>query len=595
MNPDAKQAAASEREKNQRAVLTVLVAAVILFAVGYHLGTKTQGKEDALTMHSLKSRSDALKGRLAKCADMVQGLRLDHDLKLSDGQEMQDRIRSLRKESEDLGTARDAQEKLNAECTEQADVQRSLYSKIDAENAAKIKKLEKENRRLNGITRQLSQTKGMRWRLMYHNLVRLIKENDALNRQLGNEPVPVEKKALSTYQELVYNKWKPEAKKLLDNKETLLPSEEKAMNERIASMRSRANAFAYDPKVHTEIFVPKAGERPTWNGRVGTQPVTRGTYIGRRFGSTNRLSTAIQSLLYTALCSYKRNNVNLTFPDRFRRAPDDSYGFVNYLRRPTPYNGTFRLSEVSLSTIIDTPLVTFCTDCQDMRFTTQFRLLCGVEQHEYGSYKFWAMRSLIRFQPKFYELADRVAQQLGLPDQKYTSVVWSPTRRWKRVCERYYRRVNNQSRTFKWIVSNHGESYTNYTKFLTAGEAAKDALPQCYQSKELIALVLAAYCKRSGVRALYLSSELSRSDENVVTFLRQQLPDITLVTKLDLLMTAQGESTTTLTESDADVLDIILAARASSLIGNAYHARSSVILESYLLQHNLKTEDILWI
>lgn len=250
--------------------------------------------------------------------------------------------------------------------------------------------------------------------------------------------------------------------------------------------------FSYQPNIHSDIFIPtsdglsRTPTRPMYFGRLGSSVVVRGTYLasstaasGAAAGGasspsgaiakrrpmripTSTTASAIRQLYSIALCAYKNHNPNFTFPHQFYRSP------------MTP---GMKVSDAlsSYTDIIDTPLLTFCTDCQDMRFTLLFLEACRGDTVEnlYGGEAFWSMRSMIRFQPELVVAAQEQLERLGVTGTgkrnkatgtraiRSLAIAFKQPPSLKSYCFAVQRRL--PLRSYVWLTGNYPEAFAKTT------------------------------------------------------------------------------------------------------------------------------------
>jgi hypothetical protein len=538
---------------SQAQQIALTVAAVViagLFFFGYHTGSKKQATEDSITAQGLKHRSEAVRNRLRDCKAAVESMKsAKSDLK-AETQQLSAEYKKLQKDNEDMYNQADATEKKYADCMEMGEVQKATWTEEDAANAAVLNKLHNENRALTRASKQLLTTRGMRYQLLHHNIIRLKTENRQLLQKLGKN---------AQFNDEYYNgligKWRDKFEPWIKS-EKLLPSEARRINDTVSKQSSEK--FVFDPIKHKEIFVPQRDalgqlSSPTWQGRVGSPPATKGTYVFQRYSPMNRFPNIIQSLYSVALCAYENNILNFTFPSKFRRMP---VGTNN--------------SEEYIGQYIDTPLLTFCTDCIPMLATRDFRLLCSVQTKVYGTYSFWAMRSRIQFKPAYYDLAITEMKSQDLFEKPYLTVLWRRSPQWSSTCT--YSRRFPPRRVYSWV---------NRTfEGTLVPEVSSDPAAQCDQDKILVLQAIKdRLAANPALTAVYICSEVPIPQELEYFTSQLAVPVKTLKREPSV---------------EADVIDLILSSSGAELLANRYSVHSEVVVEMFLLRNNITPKGLTW-
>eukprot|EP00759_Apiculatamorpha_spiralis_P037892 PhF_6_TR37508/c0_g1_i6/m.55406 len=483
--------------------VSVLIGAGLLL-FGYDAGSRRQANEDTIAAQGLKRRGDALFKKIRECNIAVSDAKAARGDNQADADQLSTEYKRLQRENEDHYAKNEDQEKKYSECQEQAEAQKSLWTEEDAENAKRLTKLHGEVKTLNLFSKQLSKTHGMRYQLAYHNILRLKAENRQLRKQLG---LPDTDDSTDEYAQSLLQKWKPQLDKYLRSS-ALLPSESYTMNQTIKTLSNEK--FLYTPERYPNIFVPLTTlAKPEWKGRVGSPTPTRGTFINRRYTPKSRLSILFQSMFTVALCAYDNEIMNFTYPNAFRRMePSLFYRQYQYRRgrageNANYYNkqrGGIPLNVSLLSDYIETPLITFCTDCLPMIATKDFRLLCGVQANVYGTYSFWAMRSRMRFKPQYYDRADLFATELKIANKPYLSVIWRQVQ--QSSCEVIRRYKMAPRRMFSWLMKN----YDNTTFPSTAVLVTNDTYLCDPPVTEIIRVISERLASNLGLAAVYLAA-----------------------------------------------------------------------------------------
>eukprot|EP00759_Apiculatamorpha_spiralis_P018821 PhF_6_TR25140/c0_g1_i1/m.34608 len=264
---------------NQILIFAGIIIIAGFFFFGYDSGSRRQAAEDTVLAQSLKTRGEALFKKLKQCEAIVTATKQQDEAKSQQTLELEQEYTRLKKDNEDMYAKTVLREKSAAECHEQAEMQKSLWTEEDLAHTNRIHSLQSEILWLSTAAQQLTQTKGMRYQLLYHNIVRLKGENRKLRSQLGMK-VDQDDIASEYYSEIT-EKWRPQFPLWLKT-EQLLPTE--VMMENATLTQVQTQKFVYNPEVHTEIFVPLTNlARPEWKGRVGSPKPVRGTYLKQAY------------------------------------------------------------------------------------------------------------------------------------------------------------------------------------------------------------------------------------------------------------------------------------------------------------------------
>jgi hypothetical protein len=525
--------------------LFVAVAAFIFF-IGYSFGGhKATGGQEGLTAKELHHQEEALEKQQQECNK-------HHELVMASigrlGEEeasVQDTHASLEQQNRDLREAHDQQEVQMADCETELDVAKSRWTDEDHTLAAKIKALAEETETMEELLRDLTEGHGMRQVLLSQALFRQRKMFNDLRGRLGVTEEPLSEVAiLEKHQKTI---------KTMDNEMR------SRLDERLNKTVTTWEKFSYIPENHTAIFLDTRDlygnvVRPRYFNRM-MQDVRPGTLKITPRPPVKTLSQRVIDLMSTAFCAYRNDNPNFTFPDTFawRHAEDVE----------------------NMHEIVDTPLVTFCTNCVTYMGTNLFRDACKNDRvrNNYGNYDFWAARSMIRFSPVIEDKAEAFIADHGFNPKTTLAVVFHASEKALMMCEGANRVLPGPH----YLMVRGGLS-------VDVLHGTEDAEMRCAPSaaylESRIREVLEEEAKKSplgipSITTIYLSNE----PEALATLKKADFGNVEIVS---------GEQHSAAEEA----IDILVAAKLGAVLVSAYLPQSQVVTEQYLLNNAFDTSHL---
>lgn len=319
--------------------------------------------------------------------------------------------------------------------------------------------------------------------------------------------------------------------------------------------------FHYDPAEHPDVFMP-SDDGPLKNGSVArpvyfnrtapTDPVL-GVSLERMSAPVRTTSYQIKSVTTVALCAYRHRNANMTFPAKFRRVSN--------------------VSEVAwLNETIDTPLVTLCRYCTSSVRSTAFTIACARDRPRrlYGSYDFWAARSMVRPTQAVIDAARAKYNQLGLAGRRVLGAAFKSTPQLRRRC-----RAATVAPLWHYMWARAITASTNGTLFEAVSHSNRTE--QCRPTKATLFEALEALRQRFKFDAIVVSVETAEEEE----FIRGS--DFGGAAQVAVIRP---------TTAFEDMVDVTLMSWADHILVNRHSDYSQVLTEAFALRNGIKAERV---
>ena len=257
-----------------------------------------------------------------------------------------------------------------------------------------------------------------------------------------------------------------------------------------------------------------------------------------------------------------------------------------------------------LSSVLDTPLLTFCSGCADMSRTRMFTLACGVQPStlDYGSFEFWAARSRLRFHHDVYDAADKFLEEQDLLDKPYAAVVYHISDAVDAMCSKGTTNASSMPSYLRhrlWYERTFG---INNTHHMGATMGAR-----CNPSEQQLQTSLATMLDRSGAPAgaagtvpVYVSlnsgSPITLDDlsgARVKADPKDTIPGDAPTQAVGAIANAKVSVMSRKVRNQFDeAVDLVLASRATHLLVSAYLPHSQIITEEHLLKRKFDPHGI---
>ena len=516
---------------------------ILIFYFGYYYGNKKETTTTNENINVYHRREDAVRVQYADCRKQQQQYLSGNAEASPEEKDLAKANEQLQNENARLSDIQDKLEQQNAMCMEEGESQRARWGDTDAKDLEAMTDLTQQNAMLREHVNQLSASViGQRQMLLTQALNRQKGKNFELRQRLGM-PLPS-----ASYLDELVEKWGGEIDKM--KKHPLGGLSEEDVQHMIAAGITKMPKFEYKPDQHPAIFIPRVTtESPSHFDFTGSRALVKGTFINEPGQTVGTLAQTMNRLTTYALCAFRHNNPNFTYPYLLFRDKDTK-------------------NAVQLQDFINTPLLSFCTSCRPMAATAEFRLACwdDLPSTLYGSYDFWATRSKIRFQPRFYEDAAKFVKDNVMG--RYLAV---SLRTYGAICNLTVGRMPMQH--YMYVMSNVANKSDVQ---LQAGREE-----QCYPPPSRIeSLVKQALAKSATpYDAVYV---MMRSDGGY---------NITDIQAADF---GVRKIISFPRNFDEDVLDIVIGSMAPTILVNAFNDHSQAVTEFFLLQNTFKTDGILF-
>jgi Skp family chaperone for outer membrane proteins len=544
-----------------------------VFFVGYRMGSQAQMETAAERAAALRGREGAIRDLIDKCEVAVSAAEVQVGEVTKEMKALKEKKVSLKDNNKELYRDNQKLEDENAKCIEEGEQARQQWTETDEKNQKELTALRERLTVITDQSKHLESAKGM-WYVVLSQAVRKARAQNFNFRgvlKLGSPPEHYEKNLTA--------RWKGVSSRLhLSTNELATPPPE-------------WKPFVFDSATTKGIFTQEkkdgAYSRPEWHGYVGSQNVTRGTSVlmGLRASQLPRMDLAnvVRMIQEYTMCAFRNAAPNFTFPEK-------------WLRRGTNRS----LALVNNSEIIDTPLITFCTDCSPMASDDAFRYAClgdtiqylpesvpkgkNVTNPLYGSLEFWQMRSRIRWYGKHLKQAEAYANDNELAGKKYVSLLLRHTETLNRRCKAVTSVAQDGTPASPmgrelyhsaWLRANFGKDTTD--SLYNASDLNNRCMP-VNGFKDALGSFL------DGFEAVYVSVHSTDRDTDaaMIAALKEALGDKKVV--------IAAPSTI-----DEDIVDVIVASQGAGLVANRYCDHSSVVTEEFLMNAKFNADNIrLW-
>ena len=538
-------------------VLTGVLTLAFCFTVAYRSGAAAQQRETSVPLSTLRHQLEDLSSRTNQCG--LQYTKASKRALRGRNASLVAALDAANATHSDLAAQEQTSQEAVSRCNAALDTQRSEIADKKQGALARATQLAVLNARLDSLSKSIVRARsglGMQRALLLEALHTHRRKHMQLLRKAG-EAMP-------------FNTSEYEAE-LIDQyarNESTTPIKEEAVaaevisgdkdfhDIKVAKFIKRWRDFRYDPAAHPDIYIP-AQDAPTTNqtmaapryfGRDPPEEETVGLALAPVDAPVRTTAFQIQSVVSVALCAYKHNNSNLSFPSKFRRVSDQS-------------------STEFLNETLRTPLLTFCSRCTSALRSALFRMTCGKESPRriYGGYPFWAARSMVRPTQAVIDAARDKYSALGLAGRKVLAVAFKNPPQLQEKCA--------QSRA--------PQLHYMWARAVTAGNASAtlfeavngtNRTEQCQPTRATLFDALETLRQRFKFDAMLVSVE-SSDDEQFI----------------------QGSSFGGAAQVVAfrpktafeDMVDIVIASWADHVLLNRFSDHSQVVAEGFALRNNI--------
>ena len=512
--------------------------AAIIFLLGYAFGGKTEKGKTEVSAKELHHQEEALEKQQQECNKHHDSVMEQIGRLGEEEATVQDTHRSLEDQNRDFKEEHNQQEVQIADCETELELASARWTEEDHKIAAKIKSLADETETMEELLRDLTDGFGMRQVLLSQALSKQRSRYAFLRSRLSLTDAPLSEASI--------------LEKQLPSIKTMDEKLKERLDQQLNSTVTSWDKFTYVKENHTAIFVDTRDlyggvVRPRHFNRL-MQDVRPGILLVTPKPKVATLSERLIMLSEPALCAYRNDNPNFTFPDLFAwRHQED----VEHMHD-----------------IIDTPIVTFCTNCVTHSHTKSFIEACKSDRvrRNYGSYDFWSMRSLIRFVPSVESAAEAFIFDHGINPKTSLAVVFHGSEKAVAMCEGASRILPGPH----YLMIRGGLS-------MEVSHGTDDVELRCAPSlgylEQRIREVLAEEQKKNpegpNINTIYLSNEPEA---------------LTSLKKLDFgqnveIVTGEQHS------GSQEAIDILVASRMAAVLVSAYLPQSQVVTEQYLLNN----------
>jgi hypothetical protein len=548
--------------------LTLIVTALVvmaLFTFGYRLGKSSQAKTGDVEVSAASGRLKTVQTHTDRCVKDRKQVSLAKSNRDEDVQRLTREVDHLNSEATRLNAQHGVFEQESTDCLETQQLRKAAYDSTDAANRKNITDLQLKTHVLIDMTKRLMMGKGIDETLLLQALSATRQRMMRLRHEAGLEAPAAGSTAA------LLKKWNRTSAGDAGTSDadvlgiaigrrvrTIDPSLKDFLN----STSANWTKFAYSAAAYPAVFMTTpatddGSKRPAYFNRTGDASLAVGVALQRHMPLFT-LPTAVKATTAFALCALRANNSDFTFVDAAR------------VRSKTAR----KHEEVHLQTLIDTPLVRFCTKCKHMLYSTAFKLACGphkVERH-YGGYDYWAARSMVRFQPKVLRAARALwANMTGnMTGERVLGVSFFQYLTDSRACKRAHQRMPGLH--YRWVTNNFPNG--------TAIEGSKaDVDRQCGPSEDdmtsLVARVVAAAPADQKPTVLFVGV-------NTIS----EMSSLRLIDFGDLRLVVHLAR-----NAEQDAVELAMMSFADQIIVNRFSDNGLVTTEAFLLNHNLDAKN----
>lgn len=529
-------------------IALVMAAIALVLCGGYYFGGKVQSKRSEPITADIHFKENVLRREAGAC-NLAVAKMLEAKSELLEGlAELKKEVDQLDAKNSELHSRHERYEQEASECSVKAEMERSQFNE---ETERRMREFNAEKTTANSLRdklEQLTEGRGSRMVLEIQALKSMRKLHYGLRKALQAE-LPIGDDTLPTIEAELLTKWGTH----LDN-ETLFSNSGRRYE--MMNFVKKWVAWEYDPSKHTEILAiqrDSSGEvvPAIWNGAPMKKPIGIDDASIPPQLNTATLSDTIVSMYEAVLCSYRRNATRIPVPAAFMWYPKNIRSH--------------------LTTIVDSPVLTFCFGCSDPRTGQQFTLACGTHSiaRLYGSYPFWAMRSLLRFTAKVYSEADRIMALHELEEGgDYIAIVNHVSSTARVKCHNHERMNYGLHRL--WIEHNFG---TDSIIHMSA-----DRESQCAPSESDVrkAIETDGRGMKGSLFGHRAKVYLSAPDVNTDAVKSESVNIISIPIR----------------SAFDEAVDMVIASRAKRIIVSPFFAHSQIVTELFLLRNELDPQGV---
>lgn len=529
----------SELAGQKRQVGLFLAVAAFIFFIGYSFGGTKAANSSEPTAKELHHQEDALERQQQECNKHHEQVMLAIGRLGEEEGQVQDTHVSLEQQNRDLRETHAGQETQMAECETELDLAKTRWSEDDHVLAAKIKSLAEETETMEELLRDLTEGHGMRQVLLVQALEKQRKRNAWVRSRLNLTDAPPTEAAL-------VEKHNASIKTMDENIRA-------SIDKRVNTSLTEWEKFTYVAENHTAIFIDNHDLygnviRPRYFNRL-MQDVRPGILRVAPKPELSTLSERLLSFMKPVFCAYRNDNPNFTFPDAFawRHAEDVE----------------------QLHDIIDTPLVTLCNNCVTHHRSKLFRDACRNDSltRHYGSYDYWAARSMVRFQPTVENNAEAYITDHLMNPKTTLAVVYHASEKALQFCSSANRILPGPH----YLMVRGGLS-------VDVVHSSDDTEMRCAPSlaylEQRIMEVLAESAKQSQIGISSITTIYISNEPEALAALRK----VDFGANVEVVAGEQHSA-------GQEAMDIVVAARMGYLLVSAYLPQSQVVTEQYLLNN----------
>jgi hypothetical protein len=536
--------------------LTVLT---LCFGVAYHWGTTSQRTSILVPLDALRQQATMLQ----KDADTCEKRRnkLYESMSKNNNTLYKALVVANETHGKLLAQEQDADYQ-STTCTAELENQRARQDQAREDGKANMVTLTALTNELGDLTAEIDRLRGglgMQRTLLLDSL-RLARIQHFKLRRKQNEPMPPD---MGEYEAELLAKYTPnvnETNITVDVVGAEITNSSDYIQGRVEAFIKAWQAFHYNASEHPKVFMPANDgpgtndtcPRPVWFNRTAPDEEALGVALRPQRAPIRTTAFQVKALTSIGLCALRHDNANLTFPLMFRRV--DNASTMQYL------NETF-----------ETPLVTYCRRCTSALSSMAYRVACGKDSPNklYGTYDFWAARSLIRPTQAVIDGARATFNQAQLAGRNILAVAFKNPPQLRQKC----RFRQTPQRHYLWARAL--TAATNGTLFHAVASANRTE--QCQPSLATLFDAVEALRQKFKIDAILVSVESQA--------------DLDIIRAADFGGAAQVVAYRP-TSSFQDAVDIVLASWATHILVNRYADHSQVLTEAFALRNNITASRI---
>lgn len=336
---------------------------------------------------------------------------------------------------------------------------------------------------------------------------------------------------------------------------------------------------------------------PSYFDRKGNAPLVKGIVAKTQLAPFS-LAQILRIIVRTAFCALRTKNGNLTVPYQYLR-PMMSTATATAAEGGTPTSTT-----ETISSLVETPLITFCSECSHTIQTKEFKLACEESAHSpseqqpqadsfsgekitsvYGSLDFWRTRSRVRFSPSVIIGADMYLRRNKMFPNTTLAVDFKRSSKWQSSCETYIAAKTLPLKHFMWLIGNDMRSDNLAPTSPTANRSiievsANDSLRQCAPTLENLRTGVITLAQQRGyIETVFIAASVE--DKEYLDEAVRQADVGPLQIVISYPMNAME-----------DAIEMQIMSQSESILVNRYSEHSQHTTELYLLQNAFNQDGI---